>query len=375
MPDSRQMTPADMPLSALLSQVLVAFTIEFDNEFEHQVPHRTTNHGSTPGAGNVPWLVSRVMWSNFLRFVDAKGTSIRELQSRIRMPYKDLRPWLTRLSDWWGYILVESKVAGSTAKRMHPDALVVPTPGGRRALEVWRSLDALVEKRWRDRPYGESIDDLREALSNIAGQIHVQLPESLPILGYGLFSTGPEDAQPAQASGGSLPSLLSKVLLWFAIAFEGACPVSLAISANVLRLLTDEGTPVRDLPRMAGVSKEATATSLSFLDKRGYTALRSKPGAGGKVLLLTAKGRDAQEAYGRVVWSIEQQWQMHFGEGVVGLLRKSLESLAGQPDKQRSPLFLGLDPYPDGWRASVPKPERLPHYPMVLHRGGFPDGS
>jgi hypothetical protein len=48
-----------LPLPALLSQVLVAFTIDFDNEFEHQVPHRTTNHGSA--TGSVPWLVSRVI--------------------------------------------------------------------------------------------------------------------------------------------------------------------------------------------------------------------------------------------------------------------------------------------------------------------------
>jgi hypothetical protein len=40
-----------LPLTALLSQVLVAFTIEFDNEFERQMPHRTTRHGSTAGAG------------------------------------------------------------------------------------------------------------------------------------------------------------------------------------------------------------------------------------------------------------------------------------------------------------------------------------
>jgi hypothetical protein len=39
-----------LPLSALLSQVLVAFTIEFDNEAEHRLPHSTTDHGSTPGA-------------------------------------------------------------------------------------------------------------------------------------------------------------------------------------------------------------------------------------------------------------------------------------------------------------------------------------
>ena len=35
----------------------------------------------------------------------------------------------------------------------------------------------------------------------------------------------------------------------------------------------------------------------------------------------------------------------------------------------------GLEPYPDNWRADVRPPQALPHYPMVLHRGGFPDGS
>src|SRR5438034_306366 len=49
-----------LPLSALLSQALVAYTIEFDNEAEHRLPHRTTSHGASgPGDGApVPWLVS-----------------------------------------------------------------------------------------------------------------------------------------------------------------------------------------------------------------------------------------------------------------------------------------------------------------------------
>jgi hypothetical protein len=44
---------------------------------------------------------------------------------------------------------------------------------------------------------------------------------------------------------------------------------------------------------------------------------------------------------------------------------------AGQPP----PLFGGLEPYPDNWRALVRRPDVLPHFPMVLHRGGYPDGS
>jgi hypothetical protein len=64
-----------------------------------------------------------------------------------------------------------------------------------------------------------------------------------------------------------------------------------------------------------------------------------------------------------------------FGKDIIRTLRGLLETLVGEPTAQISPLFRGLEPYPDGWRASVRKPTALPHYPMVLHRGGFPDGS
>jgi len=88
-----------------------------------------------------------------------------------------------------------------------------------------------------------------------------------------------------------------------------------------------------------------------------------------------AKGREAQEAYRRLLAAIEKRWEARFGAEVIDRLRESLERLAGEPGAKSSPLFRGLEPYPDGWRASKPRPETLPHYPMVLHRGGFPDGS
>jgi hypothetical protein len=43
--------------------------------------------------------------------------------------------------------------------------------------------------------------------------------------------------------------------------------------------------------------------------------------------------------------------------------------------RERSPLFAGLKPYPDGWRGDVRPADTLPWFPMVLHRGGWPDGS
>ncbi len=357
-----------LPLPTLLSHALVAFTIEFDNEFEHQVPHRTTNHGSTTHSRPVPWLVSRVMWSNFMRFVDEEGTTVRELQHRLQMPAKNMRIWLTRMGEWWGYIVVE------------PNATVHPTPGGRKAIEIWRTLETIIEGRWRERFGEEPIDQLRESLVTIVSQIGVALPDGLPILGYGLFSSGPEDSRRAATDGatgtGSLASLLSKVLLCFAIEFERESEVSLAISANVLRLTPEEGVEVSDLPRLSGVSKQAIATSLSFLGKRGYAMIQPKSAGGrGKMLLLTSKGRNAQDRYRQLVWTIEERWQAHFGKQGIGHLRELLEQLAGDLTAQQSLLFRGMEPYPEGWRASVPRPEVLPHYPMVLHRGGFPDGS
>jgi hypothetical protein len=80
---------------------LVAFTIEFDNESERQIAHRTTDHGSTSGTRNGPWLVSMATWSNCMKFVGEEGLTVRELE-------RLARTW-TNLAGMqrWGYIVVE----------------------------------------------------------------------------------------------------------------------------------------------------------------------------------------------------------------------------------------------------------------------------
>ena len=63
-----------LPLSALLSQALVAFTIEADNEAEHRMPHRTTDDGASPDAPpGAPWITSLLMWANCLRHLPDDG--------------------------------------------------------------------------------------------------------------------------------------------------------------------------------------------------------------------------------------------------------------------------------------------------------------
>ncbi len=98
--------------------------------------------------------------------------------------------------------------------------------------------------------------------------------------------------------------------------------------------------------------------------------------AGGKwkVARLTQKGAKARDLYDELLGSLEGRWLDRFGSDVMARLRVSLQRLTG-PGGPQSPLFAGLEPYPDGWRAAVRPPATLPHFPMVLHRGGYPDGS
>ncbi len=370
------------PLPTLLSHALVAFTIEFDNEFEHQVPHRTTNHGSTAGSRSAPWLVSMVMWLKFMRFVPSDGIAVEELQRLTRFTDKEMRTWLTRMGKWWGYVVVEPKASEKPSTRSAAGWVVRPTPGGRKALETWRPLTGVIEKRWQQRFGKDTIDQLRESMRTLVGKLAGDLPDHLPILGYELLSIdldherrAPAKTDDAPSSNYTLPIFLSKVLLAFAIEFERSSGISLAVSANVLRLTGPEGVRVRDLPRLSGVSKEAIAMSTGLLEERGCAVIHPEsPGSRVKVLRLTPKGRNARDAYQQLVWSIEERWHTSFHKDTIRSLREALERLVGEPTAQPSPLFRGLEPYPDGWRAAVPRAESLPHYPMVLHRGGFPDG-
>ncbi len=308
-----------MPLPSLLSQILVAFIVEFDNEFELRMPHRTSNHGGTPGA---PWLVSMAMWSGFMQFVTEEGVPAR----------------------WFGVPMV-SKMASWGYVKMGADRLVRPTRAGRQAQQVWGPLMGMVEER-----FGE-IAGLRELADRMEGET----PACLPILGYGLFCNGPVIATREP----NLPALLSKILLAFAREFEQESRVSLAVYANVLRLLGPEGVRSRDLVGSAGVSKEAIATALSYLEKQGYATVGA-----GRVVTLTEKGLMARDACSQRMRAIQEGWQSRFG-AEVEKLRESLAGLEIRPP----------EPYPTGWRAAVPRVEALPHFPMILHRGGFPDGS
>jgi DNA-binding MarR family transcriptional regulator len=346
----------ELPLTALLSQTLVAFTIEFDNEFERRMPHRTTTAGATTDRRGAPWLVSLAMWATCVRVVPDEGIAVSELLARARTP--------TNLHGMrrWGYVTVDERAGG--------DPLVRPTRAGRAARAIWEPLAGTIEARWRAQFGDPEIEALRVALAQVVGQIEVGLPDCLPIVGYGLSSgdrVSPGHARPDERPS-ELPlfALLSRALLTQAIDYERGSELSLAIAANVLRVLDDEGVQLRELPYLGGVSKEAVAMAVGILEKRGLAVV--EPGAAGgrfKVVVPTDAGGAAQQAHHELLAAIERDARVRFGEDALRELRRSLEQLP-----------LGeLALYDDGWRASRPMPASLAYFPIVLHRGGFPDGS
>jgi hypothetical protein len=293
-----------LPLPTLLSQALVAFIIEFDNEFEQRMPHRTTNHGSTAGSSRAPWLVSMVMCSNCMQYVGDEGLTVGELERLVRTTTPPAG------MERWGYLVVAPDPADTRSKPPRSAWMVRPMVADRKAREVWRPLSGVIEQRRRERFGIERIDRLCEALWALVTRIDLALPDCLPILGYGLFSRGrhPGDDRYLRTEGGpesrewegrdhaaasdiSLPVLLSQVLLAFAIAFERRSDLSPAISANLLRVLDDQGVRVRDLPLLTGVSKEAISMAIGILQEKHLAVVEPDPTGGiAKVARLTQKG-------------------------------------------------------------------------------------
>jgi DNA-binding MarR family transcriptional regulator len=362
-----------MGLSAGLSQLLVAFTIEFDNEFEQRMAHRTAASKGDRSRG--PWLTSMAMWANFMRYVPADGAPLGELDGLARM---------TNLGglDRWGYIDV-GPATGDRGPKPRPDWIVRPTRAGRRAQETWGPLAGLVEERWRDRFGADRIGRLRDALEPVHHEVGAGLPRYLPVVNFADGMRTGELTPAGRIDEPDLSVLLAQALLVFTVDFERESKLSLPITADVVRVIPDEGARVRDLPRLGGISKEAVAASLGFLERRGYAEVGPDPAGGrGKLTSLTDQGRRVRNRYPRLVDLLDGRWTQRFGGG----LAEVVSELLRHRDGDSPTLARGLQPYPDGWRARTPyltqtravladPASALPQHPMVLHRGGYPDGS
>ena len=352
-------------LSTLLSHALVSFTIELDNEFERRL------HDS----GQAPRVTSFVMWENFLRFV-GDGIAVGELPDATGIPKARTLSTLGGM-ERWRYVTVgpdpDTRRDGfGSGRGLRPDWVVRPTPAGRAAEAIWRPLADELEERWTTRFGAAAVGGLRRSLEAIAEPPELALPRYLPIVGGASWRLdeavggGKRDA----ASRVPLSVLLSRALLAYTLEFERESQLALPLSANVVRVLDESGVDVRDLPLRGGISKEAVAMATTFLAKHGYAVVEEK------VIRLTAAGREAQARAERLHREVEN------ASPAADRLRAALAGVLDRPDL----LAVGLQPHPGGWRGTKPYLAQtearlqdpagtLPHYPMVLHRGGWPDGS
>jgi hypothetical protein len=343
------------PFSAKLSKVLVAFTIEFDNEFEQQFAHRTARGPATKSARG-PWLVSMAMWSNFLRWIEADETPLAEVQDLVELVNF---PGLQR----WGYLQLL-------------DETVTLTAAGKRAQAVWAPLPGLVEERWHERFGPSTVAELRAALTAVADRLDPGLPWYLPV--SSVYRSPGRPAVRDRPGRLDLAALISRLLIAFRADFEAESRLSLPLSANVLRVLGASPVRVRDLPTRTGVSREAVSISLGWLDRHELAIIDRGPV---KVARLTDRGGRGRAKYERLLAATEAAWTSRFGPAAIERLDRALDSILGADTFAE-----GLEPYPNGWRANPPYVTLtkalladpvavLPPYPMVSHRGGYPDGS
>jgi hypothetical protein len=342
---------AAVPLTTLLSWAWIAFAIEADNAVE------------AAGSDRVRRLfpISMAMWANGLRCIDEEGITVSELRARTRAACN-----IGGL-ERWGWIAVGDAGAGrrdgyGSHRGVNGDTMLRPTRAGGYARRLWPQAVTGTEQRWRTRFGDQTVGSLRDALAPLAGQMPWSPPEVHPSDGFYSHVVDGPGADVDVPIGG----LLGQALTALTLEHERGSPVSLPLAADVLRLIGDEVVPARDLPRLSGVSKEAIAMATGFLGRRKLAELRP-----GRLITLTARGRAALDGYrARAARRDDQR------------LRACLEAIVSQ----REALAEGLDPPEGCWRGEKPylaqtrrmladPTAALPWHPMVLHRGGWPDGS
>ena len=371
------MVRGETPLSALLSQAFVAFTIEVDNAAEVLVPHHTTSFGSR-GERESTWLTSLAMWFNCLRgLAEAGELTVAELQQHVRMK--------TNLDGMrrWGFITIDGvgRVARGTPRPHAKSVSVLAlTRRGAEAEAIWRPLPAEVERRWSARFGDGAVGGLRAALLTVSRGIEAPLPDFMPIGRVGPAPATEPRSRHERDRDGELPlvSLLTRALLAWTHDHERDVRLPLSVWSNLVRVL-DADTPVavRELPRLSGVSKEATAVLVGRVEKARCVIVEPRSGGrrGRQVRLTTERGVRARTGGWRRIEETQRLWETRYGVDGVAALRSALEPIVGDGTRAGSPLFAGLTPPPGGWRAQTRPAALLPWYPMVSHRGGYPDGS
>lgn len=337
------------PLSALLSQILVAFTLEVDNDFERQIAE-----AGHPGA-----RLSLVVWTNLIRFLPDEGISVCELAKKALLEETQIKFMLGCL-ERWRFVSLEpgtAKEKNLPKKRLKSgrevrdgfgsgrgiaaDWIVKPTAArGAKAKQIWPPLFEIIEARWRLRFGNAEIQQLRDSLQSIVARLDVELPHGFTDIRYRKRPFPPRRHE--EVADFRLPTLLSQALLAFVMDFERESSAPLALCANAIRVLGEKPIREGEIPRLTGSSPETSGVGWQL---KPYIVVERDPATRrGKVIQLSPRGLAAQRQYQRVAKEIEKRWECRFGRENVYRLRTSLEGLLNAEKEDHPLLSEGLVP-------------------------------
>jgi hypothetical protein len=267
------------PISALLSQALVAYTVEFDNEFERAMA----------SAGFRGARLSLSVWNGLLRFVGEGGVLVKDLSSRAGLTMAWARFQLGCLERWQFISFGQDDRDGfGNGRGIRADWMVQLTPMGVVAAENWPPLFGVIDDRWRQRFGDRHLGRLITALRGITG-VQAGLAESLAL-----------------------------ALRRVAEEFNPQSPLPIELCANTIRALGEEPVAVSELARLTGVAPESCAIGWQV---KPYVSIEPLAGGGrGKAVKLNARGLLVRQMYQAFAASIEKRW-------ACGELRELLEAL------------------------------------------------
>jgi DNA-binding MarR family transcriptional regulator len=324
------------PLSALLSQILVAYTVELDSEFERRMLQTQSRSAR----------LSLVIWLNVMRFLADGPVSVRTLASR-SLAGEDQGAAPLGCLERWGFILLQpGKRAGfGSGRGIRGDWPVRLTASGEAAIRIWPELIPQIDARWSKR-FGDDATTLRRYLEAIEQQIDLELPQGLPGALLKLPQFAPRKS--AAEEGLPLPVLLSRVLLAFALDFERESRTPIWLCANTIRVLSDEPIAEAEIPKRTGCSPETAG--IGWQHKPYIVIERDAARGRGKFVRLSEAGIKAQSEYYSVARNVEKKWKERFGAAAKEI-RGSLTAML-----KRGELSEGLKPPPGTTRAGAQTP-------------------
>ena len=279
-----------VPLPGLISQVLVALTTEFDNGFEDRMR-----------SGGHPRPLSVVVHANLLRFVPADGVTVVDL-ARASGESVDRLATVVAALERWGCVTLQGdpkRDGRGSSSTVKPSFRVTPPEATLTGMESWEAFLRELEARH---------PELAEVPSVSPG-----LPAALPYAGPAGSRFVPSATS---APLGGAYERLSQALQAFTLDFDAYASIPLMFCANLLRVCTPEGVPLKELHVLSGQPRKGIEP-LSCHLRWGWVTVEQR------VARLTAVAENAKRCYPILAAKIEATGRY---DGLRDLLTAALAS-------------------------------------------------